>query len=280
VYTDEETVFTPLRIDLLKAVAAQAAAAIENARLLEETLEAEALEKQVKMAADVQQRMIPQTPPQLPGVEFASVYVPCFTLGGDFFDFIPLPYNNVGLAVADVSGKGVPASLIMASVRAFLRAAVDNVYYLYDVMSRINQMLCRDTQPNEFCTLFYGVLDASNRRFTYCNAGHPPGLLLRNGEVIELHSENMVLGIDPDEPYKQSVVELQPGDLLLLYTDGLLDGMNFKQETFGRQRLAEVFKRGGETAEAVAQNILWELRKFVGISKRSDDVTMIVVKVL
>jgi serine phosphatase RsbU (regulator of sigma subunit) len=280
VYTDEETVFTPLRIDLLKAIAAQAAAAIENARLLADSLEAEALERQVKMAADVQRRMIPAAPPQLPGVDFASVYVPCYTLGGDFFDFIPLPYNNVGLAVADVSGKGVPASLIMASVRAFLRAAVDNVYYLYEVMQRINEMLYRDTQPNEFCTLFYGVLDAPNRRFTYCNAGHPPGLLLRDGEVIELQSENMVLGIDPAEPYKQSVLELQSGDLLLLYTDGVLDGMNFNQETFGRQRLAEVFKRGGESADAVAQNILWELRKFVGISKRTDDITMIVVRVL
>ncbi len=164
--------------------------------------------------------MIPQTPPSIPGVEFASVYVPCFTLGGDFYDFIPLPYDNVGLAVADVSGKGVPASLIMASVRAFLRAAVDNVYYLYDVMQRINEMLYRDTQPNEFCTLFYGVLDARNRRFTYCNAGHPPGLVLRNGEVTELQSDNMVIGISLEERYTQSVFELQTGDMLLLYTDG------------------------------------------------------------
>lgn len=280
VYTDEETVFTPLRIDLLKAVAAQAAAAIENARLLEESLEAEALEKQVQMAADVQRRMVPQAPPAVPGLDLASIYVPCYTLGGDFFDFIPLPYDNVGLAVADVSGKGVPASLIMAGVRAFLRAAVDNVYYLYDVMQRINEMLCRDTQPNEFCTLFYGVLDARNRRFTYCNAGHPPGMLLRGGELIELQGDNMVLGITPDEQYKQSVVELQQGDMLLLYTDGLPDGMNFRDELFGRQRVADVFRRGGESAEVVAQNILWELRKFVGMSRRTDDVTMIVARVL
>jgi sigma-B regulation protein RsbU (phosphoserine phosphatase) len=279
VYTDEETVFTPLRIDLLKAIATQAAAAIENARLLEESLAAEALERQVQLAADVQRRMIPAAPPTVPGLDMASVYVPCYTLGGDFFDFITLPYDNVGLAVADVSGKGVPASLIMASVRASLRAAVDNVYYLYEVMGRINQMLCRDTQPNEFCTLFYGVLDAPNKRFTYCNAGHPPGLLLRDGQVVELHSENLVLGIDPTEQYQQSVLELKQGDTLLLYSDGLLDGMNFAKETFGRHRLTEVFKRGGETAEAVAQGILWELRKFEGISKRTDDVTMIVVKV-
>src|SRR3954467_9016181 len=185
VYTDEERHFSPFRTDLLKAVAAQAAAAIENARLLAETLEAEALEKQVRLAAEVQQRMIPHTPPSLPGIDFAAVYVPCYTLGGDFYDFIPLPDGNWGLVVADVSGKGVPASLIMASVRAALRAHVDNVYYLYEVLHRVNLMLCRDTRPEEFVTLFYGVLDTKNRRLTYCNAGHPPGLLMRDGKLIE-----------------------------------------------------------------------------------------------
>src|SRR4051794_34368152 len=279
VYTDHEQRFSPLRIDLMKAVAAQAAAAIENTRLMEESREREALEKQVQLAADVQQRMIPQEPPSVPGVDLASVYVPCFTLGGDFYDFIPLPGDNLGLCVADVSGKGVPASLTMASVRAFLRAQVDNVYYLYEVIRRINVMLCRDTKPGEFVTLFYGVLDARTRRFTYCNAGHPPALLLRDGQVTELPSDGMVLGVSPDEPYAQSFIDLKKGDTLLLYTDGLADGMNFAKETFGRQRLTEAFRRGGDTAETVAQNVLWELRKFVGMAKRTDDVTMIVAKI-
>src|SRR4051812_14143530 len=201
VYTEQEQAFSPLKIDLLKAVAAQAAAAIENARLLGETLAAEALEKQVNLAAEVQQRMIPHDPPNVPGIDLASVYVPMFSLGGDFYDFIPLPGQNLGMAIADVSGKGVPASLIMASVRAFLRAQVDNVYYLYEVMRRINHMLCRDTKPGEFVTLFYGVLDAGNLRFTYCTAGPPPPMVLRQGTVIELGSDNMVLGVDPEEDY-------------------------------------------------------------------------------
>ena len=280
VYTAEEQAFSPLKIDLLKAVAAQAAAAIENARLLAESIEAEALEKQVSLAADVQKRMIPQTPPHIPGLDLASVYVPCFELGGDFFDFIPLPDDNVGLAVADVSGKGVPASLIMASVRAFLRAQVDNVYFLYEVLRRINLMLCRDTQLGEFVTLFYGVLDSRSRRFTYCNAGHSPPLVLRNGKVIELSTDNMVLGVNAEEKYEQSFIDLQKDDLLVLYTDGLTDAMNFRQETWGRQRLIQVFQKGGETAEIVAQNILWEMRKFVGLARRTDDTTMIVVRVL
>jgi serine phosphatase RsbU (regulator of sigma subunit) len=280
VYTERQQAFSPLQIDLLKAIAAQAAAAIENTRLMNEAVAAAALEKQVQMAADVQQRMIPQTPPNLPGADFASVYVPCFELGGDFYDFIPLDQDNIGLAIADVSGKGVPASLIMASVRAFLRAQVDNVYYLYEVVRRINLMLCRDTKLGEFVTLFYGVLDARNRRFTYCNAGHVPALLLRDGKVTELFGDNMVLGVSSEEPYQQFFVEMKQGDVLLLYTDGLTDAMNFDQERFGRQRLIDALREGGETADEIAQRILWDLRKFVGMARRTDDVTMVVARIV
>jgi len=279
VYTEKQQAFSQLRIDLLKAIAAQAAAAIENARLMEESIEADRLEKQIALAVDVQQRMIPQQPPALPNVEIASVYVPCYELGGDFYDFIELPDNNLGIVIADVSGKGVAASLIMAAVRASLRAQIDNVYYLYEVVRRVNIMLCRDTKPTEFVTLIYGVLDAKNRRFTYCNAGHPPAVVLRNGKIIEMPSENMVLGVDEFENYKQSVFDLLPGDELLLYTDGLTDAMNFHGEIFGRQRIMEALKNGNSpTANTAAQNILWEMRKFAGMAKRTDDVTMLVAR--
>jgi sigma-B regulation protein RsbU (phosphoserine phosphatase) len=167
----------------------------------------------------------------------------------------------------------------MASVRAALRAQVDNVYYLYEVMRRLNTMLCRDTKASEFVTLFYGVLDTRNRRFTYCNAGHPPALLLRDGKITELTTDNMVLGIDPNEEFRQSFIDLRPNDLLLLYTDGLPDAMNFNDETFGRQRIVEAFARGGATADTVAQSILWDMRRFVGMTRRTDDVTMIVARI-
>jgi len=279
VYTDKEQTFSNFRIELVKAVAAQAAAAIENARLMADSIAAQALERQVQMAAEVQKRMIPATPPSDAGLELASAYVPCYELGGDFFDFISLPYDNLGLVIADVSGKGVPASLIMASVRAALRAQVDNVYYLYEVIRRLNMMLCRDNKLGEFVTLFYGVYDSHSRRLTYCNAGHPAGLILRQGKIIELPSNGLVLGVDPQEKYGQAVIELRPGDLLLLYTDGLPDAMNFDGQTFGRQRVLEAFREGGATAEAVTQNILWHMRRFSGMTKRTDDITMIVAKV-
>lgn len=278
-YTATRQEFSEHNIHLLKAIAAQAAAAIENARLREEADAAAETEKQVHLAADVQQRMIPRSPPKVEGLDIHSVYVPCYTLGGDLYDFIELPYDNIGLVIADVSGKGVPASLVMASVRAALRAQVDNVYYLYEVVQRLNRMLCRDTTPSEFVTLFYGVLDARNRRLTYCNAGHPPGLLLRGGEVAELHAGDMVLGVDPHQEYSQSILELQTGDTLLLYTDGVMDAMNFQQETFGRQRVIDALRRGGWTAAEVAQNLLWDVRRFVGMAKQSDDLTILVVRV-
>jgi phosphoserine phosphatase RsbU/P len=279
VYTDHRQSFPPQRIELLRAIAAQAAAAIENARLLEESIAAANLEKQVKLAASVQRRLLPKEPPHVHGIDLAAVYVPCFELGGDFYDFIPFPDENVGIVVADVSGKGIPASLIMASVRSALRAQVDNLYYLYEAMQRVNLMLCRDTEPQEFVTLFYGVLDARNRRLTYCSAGHPPGLLLRDGKVVELDSVNTVLGIDCDEHYQQSILQLESGDTLLLHTDGLFDAANPASERFGRKRVAEVFARPADSAGAAAHGILWEMRKFVGITRPTDDVTMVVAKV-
>ena len=280
VYTDKEQHFSPLRIDLLKAVAAQAAAAIENARLLSEALESDRLEEQVRMAADVQKRLVPQEPPLAKGVDLASIYVPCYELGGDFLDFIELPDDNMGLVVADVAGKGVPASLIMASVRASLRAQVDNHYYLYEVIRRVNVMMCHDTEPSEFITLFYGVIDTRNHRFTYCNAGHPPAMLLRDGVVSEVPGGNMVLGVDPDEPFSQSLVELKSGDVLLLYTDGLTEAMTFDNSMFGKQRIIDALARGGGSAREIAENVRWDMQRFVGLRRQADDISMIVARIL
>lgn len=279
VYTAREQVFSALQINLLKAIAAQAAAAIENTRLVADSIEAERLERQVRMAADVQQRMLPQQAPATAGVELAAIYVPTFELGGDFYDFITLPDDNLGLVIADVSGKGVPASLIMACVRAALRAQVDNLYYLYEMMGRVNRMLHRDVKVGEFVTLFYGVLDGRNRRLTYCNAGHPPPLVLRDGRTIELESDNLVLGLNPDEQFEQSILELQAGDVLLLYTDGLADAMNFEGATFGRERVREALLASSGSADTIAQNVLWHMRRFAGLTKRTDDITMVVARV-
>ncbi|MBC8108848.1 MAG: serine/threonine-protein phosphatase, partial [Anaerolineae bacterium] len=132
--------------------------------------------------------------------------------------------------------------------------------------------------PTEFVTLLYGVLDVPNKRLTYCNAGHPPAMLLRDGVVTELDANNMVLGIDCNERYTQSILHVKPNDTILLYTDGLADAMNFEKQTFGRLRIIEAFKQSTGSADTIAQNILWTARKFVGMTARNDDVTMMVAR--
>lgn len=280
-YASERRIFSTAEIDLMRAVAAQAGAAIANARLAEESAQAEALEKQVLVAADVQHRMIPPHAPAVRNLELASIYVPCYELAGDLFDFIPLSGSRLGVVIADVAGKGVPASLIMATVRAYLRAGSENFDELPALVSRLNQMLCADNRPGEFVSLFYGIFNGPTRTLDFVRAGHVPPLLLRDGIVAPLeHRGDAVLGVMPDMSFTQHRLELKAGDRLLLYTDGLDEARNFKDELFGHERVIQSFSQPADTAEAIVQNVIWDMRRFVGIQPRVDDVTVIAVRVL
>ncbi|MCL2640242.1 MAG: SpoIIE family protein phosphatase [Phycisphaerales bacterium] len=280
VYTAEPHVFSEFETRLLQSIASQAAVAIENARLQEEALEKDRLERQVQIAAEVQRRMMPAKFPHYPGLDIAALYVPCFELGGDFYDFIPLGDHSLGITVADVVGKGLPASLLMASVRAAMRAQADNVYDLDEIISRVNKSMSLDMQSNEFITLWYGVLDYKHKRLTYCSAGHEPAILLRNGQMRELSIGGMVIGVDPEQRYDKQVVQLQKGDILFIYTDGIPDAMNYTSEKFGKQRMREsLLKYAHEPAEQICRQMLWETRRFVGLNRRTDDTTIVVIKV-
>ena len=169
-------------------------------------------------------------------------------------------------------------ALLMAAFRASLLAEIRNHYAIRRIFEKVNRLLYESTDTGKFVTAFYGVLDVPNKRLTYCNAGHSPGMLLRDGEVTELAGSNMVLGVDCDEPYAQSIVDLKRGDTLLLYTDGLVEAINFEQQMFGRQRIIEALRQGGASSDIIAQNILWTARKFVGLSRKSDDMTMLVAR--
>jgi sigma-B regulation protein RsbU (phosphoserine phosphatase) len=254
--------------------------AIENARLQEEALEKDRLERQVQIAAEVQRRMMPARAPQIPGYDIAALYVPCFELGGDLFDFIRLGEKSLGITVADVVGKGLPASLLMATVRASMRAQVGSIYDIDEVMRRVNLAMCQDMRSNEFVTLWYGVLNHQARQITYVNAGHEPALLVRKKQIIELAAGGMVLGVDQEQTYAREVVQLQKGDLLWIFTDGIPDAMNYAGEKFGKPRMREALLRyADQPAEQVCRQLLWETRRFVGLNRRTDDTTMVVVKV-
>jgi phosphoserine phosphatase RsbU/P len=243
-------------------------------------LEKERLERQVQIAAEVQRRMMPAQPPRPRGLDIGALYVPCFELGGDFYDFIPLGDHSLGITVADVVGKGLPASLLMASVRAAMRAQADNVYDLDEIVSRVNKSMSLDMRANEFITLWYGVLDHVHKQLTYCSAGHEPAILVRRGQMRDLGTGGMVIGVDPEQRYDKEVVQLEKGDVLWIYTDGVPDAMNFQGEKFGKKRMREcLLAHLGEPAEQICRQMLWETRRFVGLNRRTDDTTMVVVKV-
>ncbi len=279
VYTAQKHEFSDVEVKLLQSIASQAAVAIENARLQEESLERERLGRQVQIAAEVQRRMVPAEAPKVPGFEICALYVPCFELGGDFYDFIPLGTTTLGVTVADVVGKGLPASLLMASVRAAMRAHVDNIYDLDQIMARVNRSMSLDMRSNEFITLWYGALDYRKRQITYCNAGHEPALLVRNGKLRELGEGGMVIGVDPAQTYTKDVVQLETNDVLWIYTDGVPDAMNFNDEKFGKPRMRDaLLKYADESADTICRQMLWETRRFVGLNRRSDDTTIVVIK--
>jgi sigma-B regulation protein RsbU (phosphoserine phosphatase) len=168
----------------------------------------------------------------------------------------------------------------MASVRAAMRAQADNVYDLDEIISRVNKSMSLDMRSNEFITLWYGVMDYKNKQLTYCSAGHEPALLVRNGQIRELAVGGMVIGVDPEQRYDKEVVQLQKGDILWIFTDGVPDAMNFNGEKFGKQRMRDcLMAHLNETAEQICRQMLWETRRFVGLNRRTDDTTMVVVKV-
>lgn len=280
VYSGEKRVFTPLDISLLRAVANQCAAAIIHARMRRDAREAEALERQVRLAGDVQRRMIPARAPRHPRLDIAAIYQPSFELGGDFYDFLEFPGGNVGIAVADVVGKGVPASLTMASVRAALRSHARSIYDIDRIMVEVNRHICRDTLMNEFVTIVYGVFSDDARTFTYCNAGHEPVLLLRQSRIIPLDSGGTVLGIDADAVYEKGRIDVKPDDLLVFLTDGFIEAIDYQDNAFGRDRFHESLCRHAHLgAPQLAQQLLWDIRRFKGLAKQSDDLTLVVAKV-
>ena len=200
-------------------------------------------------------------------------------LAGDFYDFIDLE-GNLGLVVGDVVGKGVAASLMMASVRASLRAYAQDLYDLDEVIARVNERLAADTLDSEFATLWYGVLDPNTLRLTYCNAGHDPPILVRNGEMHCLDTGGMIVGVDAGQTYDKAIFDLAPGDRLLLYTDGLPDAMSFDQEKFGRGRIEQAFLEAADgSATDIVNHMLWSMRRFTGLRRSLDDTTIVVVKV-
>jgi len=256
----------------------------ERNQQLEQTVEKGTIalqqqEEELKRAREIQQMLLPSTLPQLAGVQIAGAWQPAREVGGDYFDVIQLDKDRLGICVGDVAGKGITAALLMANLQASFRAFATTEASPQVVCTKLNKFLCANIASGKFVTFFYAVLDADARTLTYENAGHSPGLLLRsNGTTETLQGGGAVLGALPDWTYQDYTVQLQPGDQLLLSTDGITEAENAKLEEFGEERLLEAARARHGSALEVQRAIMQQVTAFCGGNFR-DDATLLVLRI-
>jgi serine phosphatase RsbU (regulator of sigma subunit) len=247
------------------------------------TAEKERVEKELEIGRGIQQSFLPEKPPKVEGFEIAALNLPALEVGGDFYDFIPVSEDKWGLVIADVSGKGVPAALFMALSRTLIRAnAVDNPTVSYAIV-KANKMIAEQERANMFVTLFYGVLDVKKKSITYVNAGHNPPIVLskKGGDIVMLAAKGIALGVMSDIVLEEKEVSLREGDIAILFTDGVTEAINGKQEQFGQERLAKLIVESHTlSAEEIVKRIEREVSAFSEGQPQFDDLTLMAVKVL
>jgi sigma-B regulation protein RsbU (phosphoserine phosphatase) len=272
---------------LLKSVAAQTGLALENAQLIsdiaDEVAQRERLNSEVQIARDVQERLFPQTLPPIAGLAYAGACRSALGVGGDYYDFLALPGGKLGLAIGDVSGKGIAAALTMASLQASLRSeatrAPDN---LAGLMSNVNRLLHEALASNRYATFFYGQYDPASRQLTYVNAGHNPPMLFHSSNgacrVSRLEASGTVVGLLENATYQQAAVPLAPGDVFIAFTDGISEAMNAKQDEWGEERLIDTMKGCLKLPPGeIISCIMKSADNFAAGAKQNDDMTMIVL---
>jgi serine phosphatase RsbU (regulator of sigma subunit) len=283
IYVDFPALATNLRprdLDLLTVLANVAAIRIEQERLglveVAEELHAQELEQ----AAEIQRRLLPEHAPEVPGVDLAGSNAACRTVGGDYYDFFPLPEGRVAVVLADVSGKGLPASLLMASLQARVQVLLEEPDDLPRVMSRLDRMMAKSCPDNRFVTMFLCLLDARTGEMSYCNAGHNPPMLVRaGGRVEQLRGGGTALGMFPGLGYEERRCSLEEGDLLAVFSDGVTEASSPEEEEFGEQRLSDLLAEArGETAACVLDRIAQALSEWTAGAPPTDDITVVAIR--
>jgi len=270
-------------IGLARAVASQCAVAITNARLYAQAIEGSRIAEQMRLAGIVQRRMIPQKAPVVKQLDLAATYIPCFDVGGDLYDFFEIDEDRIVVIIADVIGKGIPAAIMMSlfkgAVRAYAHLAKSKKG-LSKIIDKLNKMACTECKDGEFVSLFYAVIDTVQKKVTYCNCGHEPTVLIRDGQVKDLDKGGLVLGVEKDTDYEIETLGLKKDDCLLFYTDGLIDAANFEGKLWGREKMLEAAKKFiDNTADLMVKNILGYRRRFVGLARQIDDTSIVVAKI-
>jgi serine phosphatase RsbU (regulator of sigma subunit)/pSer/pThr/pTyr-binding forkhead associated (FHA) protein len=261
-------------LEVLGSVACQAAVSVENAQLHRIALEEETLKRELDVASQVQQGFLPAEPPVVPGYEFFDFYAPAKQLGGDYFDYIPLRDGRMAIALGDVSGKGVSASLLMARLSAEMKYRLASEPTPAEAIARVNEVFCDSRWEERFITLILAVLDPKTHEVTIVNAGHMcPLVRHRSGEVEEVGqaSDGLPLGVDDEEQFVPDTVQLAEGDVISLYSDGITEAMNSSEDCYGDDRLLAQLAKPADSVTEVGQALLDDVGKFVGGWAQSDD---------
>ncbi|MDQ2936162.1 MAG: SpoIIE family protein phosphatase [Acidobacteriota bacterium] len=280
--SDELNAYSEDDLQVLMMLASQVAIIIEKVMLHEQLIEKKRLEGQLEVARQVQLELLPAKDPQLEGYDISAYNFPTEEVSGDYYDWVRIYDDQIGLVIADVSGKGVPAALLMAFLRASLRAATHIGYSPHISMAKVNYLLWESIERNQFVTAFYGILDVTNKTLAYTNAGHNPPLLLdKDGKPSFIERGSLPLGMFRDTRYHEYYLTTEPGEVLVLYTDGVTEAQNRQGEEFGRDRLAEAVianrHLGARELIAAVQKVVIEWTDGRGAT---DDVTFFVIKAL
>ena len=283
-----EAPYSTSDIDLLESVGQQTALAVENSRLTStiaaETAEREILQRELSIAREVQQRLLPQSYPTTPELACFGTCRPAREVGGDYFDFLELPEKALGFAIGDVAGKGIPASLLVASLQASLRGqTLGGCDDLPKLMSNVNQLVYAASPVNRYATFFYAQYEPALRRLTYVNAGHNPPLVIAGGDgraVMRLEAGGPPVGLLPQAEYQGSSIDLAGGDLLVLFTDGMSEAMNSREEEWGEESLIAAVKDSGRRDPTnIVESVFRSADAFAGEAPQHDDMTIVVVAV-
>jgi sigma-B regulation protein RsbU (phosphoserine phosphatase) len=272
-------------VELLSSAADVFALLIENAGLNERALEQEKLRRDLALAAEVQRRLLPAQPPTCSAATFAAFTLPARTVGGDYYDFLDLPGGQIGIAIADIAGKGIAAALLTSAVHASLRVmTTERELSSAQLASQLNRFLYRSTATNSYATFFYAQLELQSRRLCYVNAGHNPPYLVRRTkatvEISELSVGGTVLGLFPDVVYENGNIDLRPGDLLVAFTDGVTEALNVAGEEFGEARLKDLLRVAAHaSAEEISSILAGRIREWIAGTEQYDDVTFVIAAV-
>ena len=264
---------------LLSIIAAQSANVIENSRLFEEEKKFIQIQKEIQVASGIQKNLLPPEMPDIKGYDIYAVNIPAQEVGGDYYDFIKISESKTALALGDVSGKGLPAAMLMANLQATLRGQLLFCNSLNECIKRANNLLFKSTDTSKFVTLFIGILDTESNTFTYSNAGHNVPLFLQNDKKIKLDKGGLLLGCVEDVDYKEEEIAFEKDSTLVIYSDGITEAINGTEEEFGDERLEKALMESrNESSQDIIKNILTELKLHVGNNPQFDDITIMVIK--